>query len=93
VKCFITIFIRAEDGAKGLKHKQKIAEEVLSRRGYTTEGAKAAGNARRVTIYTTIKSERGETPQQAIDRVAKEITEATERTALGRPEGWSPRKG
>lgn len=92
VRCFITIFIRAEDGAKGLKDKQKIAEQVLLKRGYTSEGTKTAENARRVTIYTTIKSERVETPQQAIDRVAKEITEATERTAVGRPAGWSPRK-
>jgi ribosome maturation factor RimP len=92
VKCFITIFIHAEDGTRGLKHTQNIAEETLSKRGFSVEGVKAAENARRVTIYTTIKSKQGETSQQAIDRVAKEITEATERTAVGRPEGWSARK-
>lgn len=93
VKCFITIFIRGEDGLKGLKTKQKIVEQVLLKHRYTNEGAKVAENARRVTVYTTIQSERGESPQQAIDRVAKEITKATERTAVGRPVGWSPRKG
>jgi hypothetical protein len=92
VKCFITIFIHAEDGAKGLNDKQKIAEQFLSKQGFTNERAKVAENARRVTLYTTIQSGRGESPQQAIDRISKEISEATGRTAVGRPEGWSPRK-
>jgi len=92
VKCFITIFISPKDGLKGLTSKQKIAEKILSKEGETTGTAKVAENRRRVTIYGTIHSKEGETSQQAIDRVAKEISEATERTAVGKPEGWSPRK-
>jgi hypothetical protein len=92
IKCFMTVFILAQDGTKGLKEKQKIAEGVLSKRGYPVERAKTAENGRRVTLYTTIESGKGEDAQKAIDKVAQEITEATDRSTVGRPEGWSPKK-
>jgi hypothetical protein len=92
IKCFMTIFILAKDGAKGLKEKQKIAEGVLSNRGFPIEGSKEAKNGRRVTVYTTIESRKGEDSQKAIDKVAREISEATDRSTVGRPEGWSPKK-
>jgi len=85
VKCFITIFIHAEDGAKGLEQKQKIATELLSKQGYKIEGTKIAEGGRRVTIYTTIESEEAEKPQQAIDKVCQIISQATDRKAVGRP--------
>jgi hypothetical protein len=47
IKCFMTVFILAQDGTKGLKEKQKIAEGVLSKRGYPVERAKTAENGRR----------------------------------------------
>lgn len=85
VKCFITIFIHKQDGAEGLKQKQKTVTEVLSKQGYTTEKIKAAKGGRRVTIYTTIKSEEGETPQQAIDKICQTISQTIERKVVGRP--------
>lgn len=92
VKCFITIFIGFEDGLKGLTSKQRIAEKILAKAGKMDGAAKVAKNLRRVTIYGTVDSKARETSQQAIDRVAKAISEATERTAVGKPEGWSPRR-
>jgi hypothetical protein len=85
VKCFITIFIHTEDGAKGLEQKQKIATELLSKQGYKTEGTKIAKGGRRVTIYTTIESKEAETHQQAIDKVCQIISQATGRKTVGRP--------
>ena len=85
VKCFLTIFIPKQDGAKGLEQKQKTATEVLSKQGYKTERVKVAKGGRRVTIYTTIESEEGETPQQAIDKVCQTISQAIERKVVGRP--------
>jgi hypothetical protein len=85
VKCFITIFIHAEDGTKGIEQKQKIATELLSKQGYKIEGTKIGEGGRRVTIYTTIESEEAEKPQQAIDKVCQTISRATGRKAVGRP--------
>jgi len=85
VKCFITIFIHKQDGAEGLEQKQKTAMEILSKQGYKTERIKGAKGGRRVTIYTTIQSEEGETPQQAIDKVCQTISQAIGRKVVGRP--------
>lgn len=83
VKCFLTIFIRAEDNAKALE--QKTAAEVLSKQGYKIEGTKMGKGGRRVTIYTTIESKGSETAQQAIDRVSQAVTQAIARKTVGRP--------
>ena len=85
VKCFLTVFIRAEDGAKILEQKQKTATEVLLKQGYKTEGTKMGKGGRRVTIYTTIESKRPETDQQAIDRVSQLVSQAIDRKTVGRP--------
>lgn len=85
VKCFLSVFIRAEDGAKVLEQKQKTATEVLSKQGYKTEGIKMGKGSRRVTIYTTIESKGSETAQQAIDRVSQVISQAIDRKTVGRP--------
>ena len=85
VKCFLTVFIRAEDGAKILEQKQKTATEVLLKQGYKTEGIKMGKGGRRVTIYTTIESKGSETPQQAIDRVSQLVSQAIDRKTVGRP--------
>lgn len=92
VNCFITIFIGPDDGLKGLQSKQRSAEKILAREGKVTREAKIAKNLRRVTIYGTIHSKAGERSQQAIERVAREISQATERTAVGKPEGWGSRR-
>ena len=85
VKCFLTIFIQKQDGAQGLEQKRKMATEILSKQGYETEREKLAKGGRRVTIYTTIQSEEGETPQQAIDKVCQTISQAIRRKVVGRP--------
>ena len=85
VKCFLTMFIQAEDGKKGLEQKQKMAIDVLSKQGYKTEGTKIGKGARRVTIYATIESKGSETAQQAIDRASELISKATGRKTAGRP--------
>ncbi len=92
VACFVTIFVRAEDGAKGLKEIQKTAEDILSRHGGKSESVSLGKNGRRVTIHTGVEAKKGEKVQETIDRVCAEITKATGRTAAGRPEGWNPRK-
>jgi len=84
VKCFLTVFIRAEDGAKVLEQK-KIATEALSKHGYKTKGIKMGKGGRRVTIYTTIESKGSETAQQAIDRVSQLVSQAIDRKTVGRP--------
>lgn len=85
VKCFLTAFIRAEDGAKILEQKQKTATEVLLKQGYKTEGTKMGKGGRRVTIYATIESKGSETAQQAIDRVSQLVSQAIDRKTVGRP--------
>jgi len=85
VKCFLTIFIRAEDDAKALEQKQKTATEVLSKQGHKIEGTKMGKGGRRVTIYTTIESKGSETAQQAIDRVSQVVSQAITRKTVGRP--------
>lgn len=78
-------YLIAEDGVKGLEQIQKIATELLSKRGYKVEGMKIAKGERRVTICTTIESKEAETPQQAIDKICQIISQATERKTVGRP--------
>ena len=85
VKCFLTVFIHAEDSTKVLEQKQKTATEVLSKQGYKTEGTKMGKGGRRVTIYTTIESKGLETTQQAIDRVSQLVSQAIDRKTVGRP--------
>lgn len=85
VKCFLTVFIRAEDGAKVVEQKQKTATEILSKQGYKTEGIKMGKGGCRVTIYTTIETKGSETAQQAIDRVSQLVSQAIDRKTAGRP--------
>jgi hypothetical protein len=92
VACFVTLFIRAEDGKKGLKETQRVALRVLAEHGATIGETKEGKNSRRVTVHTTFEAKKGETAQKAIDRICAEITKAAGRTAVGRPEGWNPRK-
>jgi ribosome maturation factor RimP len=85
VRCFLTIFLHAEDRANALEQKQRTATEVLSKLGYKIEGAKMGRGRRRVTIYTTIKSKGSETAQQEIDRVSQIVSQAINRKTVGRP--------
>lgn len=92
VACFVSIFIRVEDGTKGLKDVQERAEHILLKHGGSIGSVVAGKGGRRVTVHTSVDSKKGETPQQSIDRVCAEITKATGRNAVGRPEGWNPKK-
>ena len=93
VACFVSIFLHAEDGEKGLKAARKGAEAVLQKHGGSAGSVAAGKGGRRVTIHTVVDAKRGETPQQTIDRICAEITKVTGRNTVGRPEGWNPRKG
>ena len=93
VACFVSIFLHAEDGEKGLKTVQKGAEVVLQKHGGSVGSVAAGKGGRRVTIHTSVDAKKGETPQQTIDRVCAEITKATGRSTAGRPEGWNARNG
>jgi len=85
VKCFLTVFIHAEDSTKVLEQKQKTFTEVLSKQGYETERTKMGKAGRRITIYTTIETKGSETAQQAIDRVSQLVSQAIDRKTVGRP--------
>jgi hypothetical protein len=93
VACFVSIFLHAEDGEKGLKEAQRGAEAILRKHGGSLGSVAAGKGGRRVTIHTSVDAKRGETSQQTIDRVCAEITKETGRSTAGRPEGWNPRKG